>query len=245
MQNIYDNEVFFREYRKLRENEANANNLFETPALISLLGDLSGRSILDLGCGCGDHCAEFIRRGASRVVGVDISEKMLAAAKEENGHPRIEYLNIPMERIGELGGTFDLVTSSLAIHYVEDFRGLAEDVFALLRKGGLFVFSQENPINTCFSGGSRWTKDQHGNKLHANLSDYSTDGERLSTWFVDGVKRYHRTFSSIVNTLAGAGFVIEKMLEPVPDRDMLEQYPQHRDLLHKPDFLLVRARKPD
>ena len=46
-QNIYDNEVFFSEYRKLREREVNANNLFELPTLFSLMPDLEGRRVLD------------------------------------------------------------------------------------------------------------------------------------------------------------------------------------------------------
>lgn len=52
-QNIYDNERFFDGYRKLRENKVNANNLFEIPALFSLLPDLRGKKVLDLGCGFG------------------------------------------------------------------------------------------------------------------------------------------------------------------------------------------------
>lgn len=242
-QNVYDNEIFFSGYRALRTRENNANNLFETPALFSLLDDPQGKAILDLGCGYGDHCAEFIRRGAERVVGVDISSKMLAVAKEENCHPDITYLNMPMENIGELNDTFDVVVSSLAIHYVEDFMKLTKNVYALLKPDGVFVFSQENPINTCYSGGDRWTKDEQGNKIHANLSNYSIDGKRISAWFVDGVIRYHRTFSSIVNTLVDAGFTINKMIEPVPDAELLEKHPEHGDLLHKPDFLLVKARK--
>lgn len=242
-QNIYDNETFFAGYKRIRENASNANVLFETPALFSLLPDLKGKKILDLGCGYGDHCAEFIRMGAERVVGIDISQKMLAVAEAENAHPRIEYRNLPMEQISELNETFDIVVSSLAVHYVADFRQLTEDLFALLKPDGLFVFSQENPINTCFSGGDRWTRDEQGNKLHANLANYSTDGERSSRWFVDGVKKYHRTFSSVINTLVEAGFVIEKLLEPIPTPEMIKQYPDHEDLLHKPDFLVVRVRK--
>lgn len=57
---------------------------------------------------------------------------------------------------------------------------------------GVFVFSQENPINTCFSGGDRWTRDDNGRKLHVNLANYSVEGERESRWFVDGVKKYHK-----------------------------------------------------
>ena len=55
-QNIYDNEIFFEGYKKLRENTASANVLFEIPALLSLLPDLEGKRVLDLGCGYGEHC---------------------------------------------------------------------------------------------------------------------------------------------------------------------------------------------
>ena len=60
---------------------------------------------------------------------------------------------------------------------------------------------------------------------------------------MDGVKKYHRTFSTLVNTFIEIGFVIEKMIEPIPTEEMLEKYPDYKDLLHKPDFLIVRVRK--
>ena len=244
-QNIYDDETFFEGYQSLRQNPGNANDLFETPALLSLLPDLTGKAVLDLGCGCGAHCMEYARRGARRVLGVDISEKMLSAARRENAHPRVEYRRMAMEDIAELDERFDIVVSSLAIHYVEDYAGLVRQVYALLNPGGAFVFSQEHPLNTCFSGGARWTKDERGEKLFANVSNYSVDGERESRWFVDGVKKYHRTFSSVLNGLTEAGFIVERLIEPVPDAAMMRAHPEHCDLLHKPDFLLVRAGKAD
>lgn len=243
-QNIYDNEIFFNGYKSIRENGNNANNLFEKPALFSMLPQLKNKAVLDLGCGYGEHCVSFVESGARKVIGIDISKKMLEIAEAENAHPKITYINIPMENIGELDGRFDVVVSSLAIHYVEDYKGLVCNVYNLLNKNGVFVFSQENPLNTCFSGGSRWTKDENGNKLCANISNYSTDGERESVWFVDKVKKYHRTFSTIINTLIECGFVIERLAEPVPTKETLDKYPEYRDLIHKPDFLLVKARKP-
>ncbi len=244
LQNIYDNDVFFEGYSRLREKPDNANVLFETPALLSLLPDLAGKAVLDLGCGAGDHCAEFIRRGAERVLGIDISEKMLALAREKNADARVEYRRLPMEELDALEGPFDLVASSLAMHYVADFAAVAGQAHRLLGPGGLFVFSQEHPLTSCFTTGERWTKDGAGNKLWANISNYSVDGERLSSWFVDGVKKYHRTFSTIVNTLVDAGFVVERLIEPIPDEATLAAHPDRsKDLLHKPDFLVVRARK--
>ena len=242
-QNIYDNETFFEGYKKLRENEVNANNLFEIPALFSMMSDLNDKIILDLGCGFGEHCKRFVESGAKKVVGIDISEKMLEIAKQENADSKITYINMPMENISQLKEKFDIVISSLTFHYVEDFAGVVKNIFDLLNENGIFLFSQENPLCTCFSGGNRWTKDENGNKLYINLSNYGIEGERESSWFVDNVKKYHRTFSSIINTLIETGFTIEKMIEPLPTEDLLKKYPDYKDLFHKPDFLLVKVRK--
>ena len=86
-QNIYDNETFFEGYMELRKREVNANNIFEIPTLYSLMPDLEGKSVLDLGCGSGERCIDYLKRGAVKVVGVDISEKMLGVAKRENSDP--------------------------------------------------------------------------------------------------------------------------------------------------------------
>lgn len=243
LQNIYDNETFFEGYKKIRENEVNANNLFEIPALFSMMPDLKDKVVLDLGCGFGEHCKRFVESGAKKVVGIDISEKMLEIAKEENSDSKITYINMPMENISQLNEKFDIVVSSLAFHYVEDFSGVVKNIYDLLNEKGIFLFSQENPLCTCFSGGDRWTKDENGNKLYINLSNYGVEGERESTWFVDNVKKYHRTFSSIINTLIETGFTVEKMVEPLPTAELLEKYPDYKDLFHKPDFLLIRVRK--
>ena len=242
-QNIYDNERFFAGYKKIRDNEVNANNLFEIPALFSMMPALNGKRVLDLGCGFGEHCKRFVECGADKVVGVDISEKMLEVAKRENCDQRISYLNMPMEEIAHLHEKFDIVISSLAFHYVEDFDGEITNVYKMLEENGVFIFSQEHPLCTCHSGGNRWTRDENGNKLYLNLADYGVEGERESVWFVDNVKKYHRTISTIVNALIETGFVVEKMIEPLPTEELLQKYPDYKDLLHKPDFLLVRARK--
>ena len=250
-QNIFDNDTFFEGYKKLRDREVNANVLFVIPALLSLLPDLKGKRILDLGCGFGEHCKEYVEKGAEKVVGIDISEKMLEVAREENSDPKIEYLQLPMEDIDQLHDLlkddtvkeFDLVVSSLALHYVEDFAGVLEKIYNLLSEGGVFVFSQENPLNTCHRKGNRWTCDENGKKIHLNLKDYGVEGELESEWFVDNIQKYHRMFSTIVNTLVDAGFRIERMIEPEPTEEILEKYPDYEDLHHKPDFLLVRVSK--
>ena len=242
-QNVYDNETFFEGYKKIREKEVNANILFEMPALFSLLPDMEGKCVLDLGCGFGEHCKEYVNRGAAKVVGIDISEKMLEVARKENSDPKITYLHMAMEDLGELEGKFDVVISSLAFHYVEDFSGVLKNIYALMNPGGKLIFSQESPINTCHEKGERWTRDEAGKKLHVNFKNYCIEGEKESEWFIDNVKKYHRMFSTVVNTLVDAGFMIEKMIEPVPTEEILEKYPDYDDNLHKTDFLIVRAGK--
>lgn len=240
-QNIYDNQIFFDGYRQLRNNRDSANNVEEKPALFSLSPDLIGKSVLDLGCGYGENCAAFQALGASKVLGVDISEKMLAVAAME--HPEIEFIRGDMNDLSFLGDRFDVVFSSLAVHYIEDFSAFVKNVYDLLNPGGYFVFSQEHPLTTAPISGAGWSRDEAGNVVHYNLTDYSCCGKRTTRWFVDGVEKYHRTFSEIVNALCSAGFVIEKLLEPVPPQEIVERDKRWEKDFHKPNFLLIKARK--
>lgn len=110
---------------------------------------------------------------------------------------------------------FDVVVSSLAFHYVEDYSGVVRKIYHLLNENGTHVFSQEHPLNTCHSGEDRWTRDENDNKLYLKLRNYGLEQENESEWFVDNVKKYHRTFSTIINTLVDAGFRIDKLVEPL------------------------------
>ena len=244
-QNIFDNEVFFKGYKEIRSRKDNANILFEIPVFFSLLPDLSGKDILDLGCGYGEHCKAFVEKGASKVIGIDISFKMLEVANKENSDPAIEYINMPMEDIEELDMEFDVVVSSLAFHYIEDYRELVRKIHNKMRPGGLFVFSQEHPLNTTYGNCDfkRWTKDEYGNKQYVNFANYGVEGVREPEWFINGIKKYHRTFSTVINTLIEEGFDIEKIVEPMPDYEFLQKHPEYYDLFHKPDFLIIRALK--
>jgi len=241
-QNIYDNQTFFDGYKKLRENPYSVNNLEEKPALFSLAPDLTGKAVLDLGCGYGENCAEFKRLGAEKVTGVDISEKMLSVAGNENED--IEFIRADMSDLSFVKGKYDAVFSSLAVHYIEDFSLFVRSVFALLNHDGYFIFSQEHPLTTAPVAGASWTKDENGTALHYNLTDYTRSGKRSTKWIVDGVEKYHRTFSDVVNALSSAGFVIVTMIEPIPTEETIKRDPRWEKDLHKPNFLLVKAWRP-
>ena len=244
MQNIFDNEEFFKGYQELRRREQNSNDLIIDPALNALLPDLTGQTVLDLGCGDGKHCADFIGRGAKSVVGIDISEKMLHIARTENANAAIRYLNRSMTDIADLRETFDFVYSNMAFHYIEDFASFAKVLLKVLNPGGLLLFAQEHPVITAtIDGKGHFHKSLAGKKLSYVFSDYGIPGERITSWFVDGVVKYHRRVSDIINALAEAGFVIERVEEPLPAEWVMETYPAYADELIKPTFLIVKARK--
>lgn len=242
-QNIFDNQEFFEGYKKLRDNPWAANYIVEKPALFSLAPDLNNKVVLDLGCGYGENCVQFLKLGAKKVTGLDISAKMLEMAMNENYSPDIQYINKSMTDLHELTEKFDVVFSSLAVHYIEDFDKLVRDIYNLLNEGGYFIFSQEHPLTTALLTQDYWTRNSDDEIIHYNLTTYTQEGVRTGTWIVDGVIKYHRTFSSIVNSLVSAGFVIEKMLEPVPSYDVMNQCPPYKRYIHKPDFLLIRVMK--
>lgn len=243
-QNIFDNEIFFKGYKALRDNECNANELIEQPAMRKMLPDLHGKSVLDLGCGYGHNCFDFINNGADRVTGVDISEKMLSVAMSESAHERIEYLNMSMTDISTLNRKFDFIYSSLAFHYVKDFDEFVKDMYSILNNGGRLLFSQEHPIITAtLDGNGHFNKDENGNRVSYTFSNYNEEGERKIHWYVDGVVKYHRTFSGVINALAKAGFVIEDVCEPVPEEWAVQKLPTLVKEYIKPNFLIVKARK--
>jgi 2-polyprenyl-3-methyl-5-hydroxy-6-metoxy-1,4-benzoquinol methylase len=244
-QNIFDNDVFFKKYSELRKKEYSYNNLVEQPAIKALLPELEGRSVLDLGCGHGSNCVDFVNRGAAGVVGIDISQKMLDVAKKENSHELIEYMVMDMSEIGCLKQKFDLVFSSFALHYVKDFGKLLDDIRHLLNENGILLFSQEHPYTTAPKCGPSWTKDAQGIKIHYNLADYMCSGVRHTKFFANDdvahVVKYHQPLSEIIGSIISQGFVINNVVEPVPDEYALEKRPDLYDEFHKTTCIIIKA----
>lgn len=242
-QNVYDNEVFFHNYSVLRSNEWSANNVEEQPNFYNMLPNLRGKTVLDLGCGSGCDCMHFIEIGAKKVTGLDISRNMIELAVAENPHRDITYLRADMEQLDKLHGSFDVVTSSLAIHYIMNLSKLATDICNLLVPGGYFVFSQEHPVFTAPVDGPKWTTSMGGRVEGMLLDNYSSSGRRDVLWLENHVIKYHRTFSDIINTLITVGFQIEEVREPMIGERYFQHDPQYTRTKHVPDYLMVRVKK--
>ena len=209
---------------------------------MALLPDVAGRRVLDLGCGAGQLAHHLAERGAAEVTGVDISERMLALARAERSHPRLTYLREAIEAVTFPPDHFDLVVSSLAIHYVADYRGLMRRVAGWLRPGGILVYSTEHPVYLTRACTEGWVRDAAGQPLHWAVDAYAEEGLREEHWFKEGVQKYHRTLASLLNGLIEAGLSIERVVEPVPDADQLKRRPEWVQERRRPFVLLVRAR---
>jgi len=243
-QNIYDDPDFFAGYARLPRSELGLDAQLEWPAFQRMLPtSLEGKRVLDLGCGLGYFARMARARGAREVVAVDISERMLEDARSRGADAGILYLRANLEEFEPEAAAFDLVTSSLALHYLADYPLIVRRVAAALMPGGRFVFSVEHPIYTALAGGG-WNTDSDGKALHWKLDHYRDEGERRTHWFVDGVVKHHRTIETYVNTLLAAGLRLLRLEEPEAEAALLAVRPQLREERRRPPFLLLAAERP-
>lgn len=242
-QNIYDNEVFYTSYINLRKTSTGLNDVLEIPAFRSMLPDLRNLHILDLGCGFGENCNWYAQQRAAFVTGIDISQKMIAKAESLYPRRNIKYMNLPVEDIDFNDQEFDLVVSSLAFHYVKDLKAVLKKIYCCLKPNGCLVFSQEHPVATAKKLSKGWLLDQQGNKLHWILDNYGEEGIRKQSWFIDGVIKYHRTLSTMINDLIETGFKIEKVLEPTATLEAEERDSRLKDERRRPPFIIFKVSK--
>jgi len=243
-QNIYDDPGFFAGYSTLERFGAGWERAAEHDDLLALLPDVDGRRVLDLGCGAGQLAHHLATTGAVEVVGVDVSERMLALARDRWAHPRVTYRREAIEEVAFPPARFDLIVSSLAFHYVDDYAGLIRRIAGWLAPGGVLVYSTEHPIFTARLPGDGWVLDDTGRRIRWGLDHYADEGAREESWFVPGVRKVHRMLATLINGLLDAGLVVERVVEPTPSEQWLAAHPLAHDERRRPVFLLVRARKP-
>jgi ubiquinone/menaquinone biosynthesis C-methylase UbiE len=240
-QNIYDNEEFFAGYSRLPRSVGGLDDAPEWPALQALLPDLHGRQILDLGCGFGWFCRWARENGAAHVLGIDVSEKMLAQASATAPDSAITYTRADMEQPELPPASFDLVYSSLALHYIANLDGLLSQVHRSLVQGGSLIFSVEHPIYTAPTD-PNWLVDAAGRKVWP-VDHYLDEGPRSTDWLAKGVIKQHRTIGTYLNLLLRSGFALLHVEEWGPTEGQIAARPQFADEHQRPPFLLVAARR--
>ncbi len=240
-QNIYDDPEFFDRYSRLPRSIEGLDGAPEWPILRALIPDIRDRAVIDLGCGYGWFCRWAREQGAARVLGVDISDKMLGRARATTTDAAISYVKADMERLDLPTASADLVYSSLALHYVVDIAGLLAVVHRALVAGGCLIFSVEHPIFTAPTLPG-WSVDTQGRKIWP-IDGYLTEGPRRTHWLTKGVIKQHRTLASYVNLLLQLRFVLAHVDEWGPTDDQIAARPGLADERQRPPFLIIAARK--
>ncbi|MBV8716005.1 MAG: class I SAM-dependent methyltransferase, partial [Chloroflexi bacterium] len=141
-----------------------------------MLPDVQDLRVLDLGCGVGRLSYHIATAGAAEVVAVDISETMLDLARSERSHPRVSYQREAIEDIRFEQGRFALIVSSLALHYIPNYRDVVKRMATWLRPGGVLVYSTEHPIYTARLPGEGWIVDENGARVGWRIDNYFDEG---------------------------------------------------------------------
>ncbi|MGC1399994.1 methyltransferase domain-containing protein [Candidatus Binatus sp.] len=230
---------------------------WNNPAFVEFVGDISGKNVLDTGCGEGYNTRMFARRGA-RMTGADLSAKMIQFAREAE---LCEPLGIHYERASYSNltpfsaGSFDAVISTMALMDGPDFPGAMREIARVLRPGGTLAYSILHP---CFATkGMGWIRDESGRAVKFTVADYFNSEPFVEHWKFGhapnaseveafGVPRFDRTLADYINPTIAAGLRLEKICEPRAPESACALYPEsfrrYRD--HIPWFLYLRASKP-
>lgn len=240
-ENKYDNELFFQKYSQMLRSQKGLQGAGEWSELQKIFPDFCGKTVLDLGCGYGWHCKYAADHQAKYVLGTDISQKMIQTAQRINSDPKIDYQCIAMEDLHFSENTFDVILSSLAFHYIEEFEPLVANISRWIKKNGNFVFSVEHPVFTSY-GTQDWYYDKNGTILHFPVDNYYYEGRREAIFLGEKVIKYHRTLTTYLNTLLQNGFELRHIIEPQPPEEMMHLEGMKNEM-RRPMMLLVSAVK--
>lgn len=236
---LNENSISFESYEAMAEyylkyvDTKPFNAYYERPATLSLLPDVKGKIVLDAGCAAGWYSNWLLKQGA-KVIAVDFSPNMIEMTKKRIGDKaniiRAD-LNEPLSFIED--GSVDAVLSSLTLHYLKHWEVPMAEFRRILKPSGYFIFSVHHP----FMDFTFFHRDNYF--LTEILSDeWETDKDKVKVQF------YRRPLYKIVSPVLEAGFIIEKLLEPMPTEKFKELQPEvYEKLTKRPQFLFIRARK--
>jgi SAM-dependent methyltransferase len=226
-----------------------AHDWLEKPAMRELLPDLSGKKVLCIGCGSGEECEEFIKLGASQVVGLDNSKGLIEQAKYM--HPDVEFVCQDAQQLSFSDQSFDFIYSSLTLHYLKNWPEFFQRLSHILIPNGMFLFSTHHPVK--WGAQTERSKDVNEFKLGYRKikqdSTFETYGDYLNfrpikdTLFGEmDIIHYHRSMSQMYREITENGFTVEKIIEPKPI-DLARQKPDFYEVYSKiPLFIMFEVR---
>jgi len=192
-------------WRGIRNTKTSLNDWIEQPALIKLLPELKGKTVLDLGCGTGETTLLLAKRGA-KVHAVEASKSMLNYCPK---HDNIIYYNLKAEDIKFEKEFFDLTISELLLDNVKDIKTVLQKMYYSLKRDGQLLISIPHPFRYAFNKKS-W------DDVNITIGDYFKERVIRGDWEGNIVIHYHRTLETIINLLINTGFNIVRVSEPKP-----------------------------
>ena len=232
------------------------------PATFRMIGNVKGKSVLDLSCGEGSNTTILAKKGA-RVVGVDLSKEMIRLARQQERKEKlgIKYYVSDAADLKELESEgFDLVTCFMALMDIERYEDAISEVARVLKKNGRFIFSITHP---CFEFGdtvngeplAEWIYEKgtentpERKALYLQVRKYfdivtcevSWNMKRLFKPFQ--TTSFHRTLTDYFRALHKSGFVVTRLGEPKPTAKGASKYPSLRKHLLVPHSIIIEANR--
>lgn len=204
------------------------------------LGEVAGKSVIDIGCGEGRFSRLLSERGAT-VTGVDLTEAFIERARSLSSESETYLVGNAEDLRGISSDVFDLAISYIVLVDLLDFRSAINAAYRVLRPGGRFIVCNIHPMRSSVSGG--WIR-QGDRKLFYPVDDYTCEGPREFTWWSRSFVNMHRTLSGYISAFLDAGFTLRALHEPVPSSEELAANPTFDDEYRIPNFIIYVLEKP-
>lgn len=194
------------------------NAYIEQPAMRRFIGEAKGLKVFEAGCGPGILAEYLIDQGA-KVVGFDVSPKMIDLARQRNPTNSTFFtadMAVALPLGAEYNAQFDLVVASLAMDYIKDWSVALSEFHRLLKPNGKFIFTIQHPL-----GSWNWYKPECAFGVQYVESSWKGFTEEPVT-----MPDYYRSFEEVINPLIIAGFKILKVedLKPIDALRVVDPY---------------------